>query len=652
MEPGLRAAAMRRITANNLLPPVRSTLTRNLLLLLALLPLGVRAEEPRPNIVFILADDLGGHDIGCYGSTFHKTPHLDALAKRGMKFTNAYSASPLCSPTRASILTGLSPARIGITAPNCHLPEIMLEKRLAKGNPKTKVLTADSITRLKTDYLTLPEVLRDAGWRTAHFGKWHLGAEPYSPLQHGFEIDLPHTPGPGPGGGNGYFAPWAFWKNQGKPGDHIEDRMAEEAVKFLRENKDRPFLLNYWAFSVHSPWMAKETYIADAAKQVDPKSGQRNPMYAGMVRSLDDAVGRLVATLDELKLADHTLIIFTSDNGGWHNVAKEATSSTAFADVPVTSNAPYRSGKASNYEGGTRVPMIVVWPGKVAPGTTSDAVVQSSDFFPTLLELTSLPQPAGLKFDGASIAPALRGEQLTREAIYSHFPHGGRSDIDGFRPGTWVRRGDWKLIRFYADNEDGSDKLELYNLKDDISESKNQAAEKPALAQELNALITKFLTDTAAVVPKRNPQWNPSAPEAPAVAKKNPAKDPLAGWKARQCDAAVKDGIVSIKGNGPAPFLGFAAGKMPGPLTVKLRVRSASGGEGKVECLPTPADAAKAKSSPFQIPAGDWHELTVQLPVTGPLGILRLYLPAQKESLDLDWVEIHPATGKDLRTDF
>ena len=375
-------------------------------------------------------------------------------------------------------------------------------------------------------------------------------------------------------------------------------------------------------------------------------------MYAGMVRSLDDAVGRLVATLDELKLADNTIIIFTSDNGGWHNVAKEATKSTTFAAVPVTSNAPFRSGKAGNYEGGTHVPMIVVWPGKVAPGTTSDAVVQSSDFFPTLLELTRLPQPAGLKFDSASIAPALRGEVLAREAIYSHFPHGGRSDIDGFRPGTWVRRGEWKLIRFYADNDDGSDKLELYNLKDDISETKNLAAEKPGLAQELNALITKFLTDTAAVVPMRNPQWNPAAPDNPPVAKNKSTKDPLSGWKARQCEAAVKDGIVTVKGIGAAPFLGFGVGKMTGPATVKFRVRSASGGEGKVECLPTPADAVRAKSSPFRIPAGDWQELSITLPAPGPLGILRLYLPAQKQSLDLDWVEIHPATGKDLRTDF
>ncbi len=620
-----------------------------LLSLAACLFTSASAAERRPNIVIILADDLGGRDVGCYGSTFHRTPHIDALARRGMLFRNAYSASPLCSPTRASILTGLHPARIGITAPNCHVAEVQLEKRLAKNG--AKVLVADSITRLKTDYLTLPEVLRDGGWRTGHLGKWHLGAEPYSPLQHGFESDLPHTPGPGPGGGNGYFAPWQFWKGEGQPGDHIEDRMAEEAEKFIAANKGRPFFLNYWAFSVHSPWMAKDDYIADAAKRATPDAPQRNPMYAGMIRSLDDAVGRITAALEKNGVAENTIILFTSDNGGWHNVAKEATKSKEFAAVPVTSNAPFRSGKASNYEGGTHVPLLAVWPGKIAPGSMSDAVVQSLDFFPTLLELAQLPPPANVKFDGANFASALRGEALKRDTIFSHFPHGGRSDIDGFRPATWVRRGDWKLIRFYADNDDGSDKLELYNLAADIGETKNLAAEKADLARELNTLITGFLRDTEAVVPVRNPASVPGAPTKPAANAKD-AKDPLLGWKARGCDVAVKDGIVTVTGKGDALFLGFSAGKMNGPTEVKFRVRTATGGAGKVEWLPTPAAADKAKSVPFQITAGEWQEVSVPLPAEGALGIVRLYLPAQKEPVQLDWIELKPNGGKPQLSDF
>ena len=222
-------------------------LTALLLVVTATLP---AAESPRPNIVFILADDLGWSDTTIFSTTkFYQTPNIQRLAQCGMLFRNAYSASPLCSPTRASILTGLAPARIGITEPDCHLAEVVLEKGLAKGGPNQRVLVAAGITRLKTDYRTLPEALREAGYATGHFGKWHLGAEPYSPLQHGFDVDVPHTPGPGPGGGNGYFAPWQFWKGEGKPGDHIEERMADEAAKFLHANKDRPFFLNYWAFS-------------------------------------------------------------------------------------------------------------------------------------------------------------------------------------------------------------------------------------------------------------------------------------------------------------------------------------------------------------------------------------------------------------------
>jgi hypothetical protein len=270
--------------------------------------------------------------------------------------------------------------------------------------------------------------------------------------------------------------------------------------------------------------------------------------------------------------------------------------------------------------------------------------VQGTDLFPTLLELTQLPQPASVKFDGASFAPALRGEPLKRDTIFSHFPHSGRSDIDGFRPATWVRRGGWKLIRFFADNDDGSDKLELYNLRDDIGETKNLAAEKPELARELNVLIAGFLKDTEAVVPVLNPNFKSAVPV--------PANDPLLGWKARACEATVKDGIVTVIGKGDAPFLGFAAGKTSGPVVVKFRVRTTTGGAGKVEWLPTPQAAADAKSVVFQITGGDWQEVSVPLPAEGALGIVRLYPPAQKESVQLDWIELKPAAGQPHRSDF
>lgn len=618
------------------------------LLMLLVLPSAAFAAG-KPNIVIILADDLGQRDLGCYGSTFHKTPHIDALARRGMKFTQAYSASPLCSPTRASLLTGLHPARIGITAPNCHLPTVSLEKRLSAGSPTTRVLNADSITRLDTSYLTLPKVLRGAGWRTGHLGKWHLGAEPYSPLQHGFESDLPHTAGPGPGGGNGYFAPWQFWKGEGKPGDHIEDRMAEEAEKFIAANKGQPFFLNYWAFSVHSPWMAKEDYTAEAAARVDKSAPQRNPMYAGMLRSLDDAVGRITAALEKNGVAENTIILFTGDNGSWHNAPREASKNKAWADVPVTSNAPYRSGKASNYEGGTRVPLIAVWPGKIAAGTTSEAIVQSTDFFPTLLELTGTTTAQQRSFDGISFAPALRGGAFTRDAIFCHFPHGGRNDIDGFRPATWVRRGDWKLIRFYAENDDGSDNIDLYNLRDDVSETKNLAATKPEVATELNALITRYLADTEAVVPKLNPNFSQSAAEKPAGKGPDKAKDPLLGWKARQCEATVKNGIVHITAAGQEPFLGFAAGKIAAGSELRFRLKS-DGGSGKVAWLSAPDAKDTPKPSPFAMKAGAFTEIAAPIPAPGDqTGIIRLYLPAPAE---LDWIELEQPGAKPRRWEF
>ena len=604
------------------------------------------AAAPPPNIVFILADDLGGRDIGCYGSTFHKTPHIDALAKRGMLFRNAYSASPLCSPTRASILTGLAPARIGITEPNGHIAQVILEKRLTKGGPNQRVLSARGVTRLKTDYLTLPKVLRRAGYATGHFGKWHLGAEPYSPLQHGFDVDLPHTPGPGPGGGNGYFAPWQFWKGQGQPGDNIEDRMADEAVKFMRANKARPFFLNYWAFSVHSPWMTKDDYIAEAVGRADPKAAQRNPVYAGMIRSLDDAVGRLTATLDELKLTKNTIVIFTSDNGAWHNVAREATNKPEFAEVPVTSNAPLRSGKASNYEGGTRVPLLVTWPGHIAPASTSDAIMQSVDFFPTLVEITKSAVPAGTKFDGISIAPALRGQPLRREAIFSHFPHSGRTDIDGFRPATWVRHGDWKLIRFFADNADGSDLLELYNLREDIGETKNRAAENPRLVAELNALITGFLKDTDAVVPTLNPNFGKSLPASNAG-------NTVSGWRASSvAQLVVKDGSLHLTSNGTDPFI--AANELPpatGPYIVELRMRSTLQGQPQLFwATQSQPPFAPARSLEFAAQAlGVWNDYTIKLPETAALRAIRIDPGTTQGEVAFDWIRLKDAQGKLIR---
>ncbi|WP_414664763.1 sulfatase [Horticoccus sp. 23ND18S-11] len=475
------------------------------------------ARTGRPNLVFILADDLGWSDTTFNRpNAFYETPNIQRLAQRGLRFTQAYAANPLCSPTRASILSGLYPARIGITAPVCHLPQVIMEKSaIKKAAPTAKVLVAQSVTRFDTSYYTLAEAFKAGGYATGHFGKWHLGPEPYSPLQQGFDVDYPHWPGPGPAGS--YVAPWKFpeaLKFTGQPGEHIEDRMATEAIAFMKAHKDEPFYINYWAFSVHAPYDAKpaliEKYRAKAAK-LPPGSGQRNPVYAAMVQSLDDNVGRLLDTLDELKLAEKTIIVFFSDNGGVHWLAgtPEATQALGIADIPITSNAPLRGGKATTYEGGTREPCVIVWPGLTKAAAVTDTIIQSVDFFPTFADVLKLQIPDTLKFDGKSFAPALRGTAHDRGPTFCHFPH--TTPASGGLASTWVRVGDWKLIRFYCLNDDQSDLLELYNLKDDLGETRNLAAQQPARVAELNALITGFLKDTDAVVPPRNPDYDPRA---------------------------------------------------------------------------------------------------------------------------------------------
>jgi arylsulfatase A-like enzyme len=614
--------------------------------------LAVAADAPaKPNLIFILADDLGWRDVGCFGSTFHETPNIDRLAARGATLTQAYAASPLCSPTRSSILTGLYPARIGITAPACHVPQVQLEKRLVPGQQTgVRALNADSLTRLKPDYFTLAEAFKEAGYATAHFGKWHLGhnlkpGDRYEPKDQGFDSDFPHTPSAaGPGGG--YLAPWKFIRNppiDGKPGEHIEDRMSAEAARFIREHKDQPFYVNYWAYSVHSPWNARTDYLEHFKQKADAKNPQHNPLYAAMVKSLDDGVGRLLAAVDEAGLADRTILVFFSDNGGWA-FPPRTTDPEGFENLPATSNLPLRSGKASLYEGGTREPCIVVWPGNIQPGTSRDALLSSVDWHPTLLTMCGLKPRAGAKFDGLDQTPALLGQGAGRDRVFCHFPHGSpkqAANIPGFLPGTWVRRGDWKLIRFFADNDDGSDRLELFNLKDDLGESKNLAGEKPELVRELNALITGFLRDTEAVIPIRNPAYDPTgatpaSPAAPATA------DLLEGWKARGCEAVVKDGLLTVRGQNATPFLGFAVGKDAGPATLNLRARCAHGGAGRIEWLPSGVAnrADDARSVSFTLKAGDWQEASVRLPAQGPLGIVRVYLPAQDQPVEVDWMAL------------
>ncbi|MGB6152257.1 MAG: sulfatase, partial [Pricia sp.] len=478
---------------------------------------GINAQEEKPmNVIFILADDLGWSDTSLYGTTdLYETPNLERLAARGMTFDRAYAASPLCSPTRASILTGQTPARNGVTAPQAHLPEVRLTASIAeKAGPETKVIIPNSVTRLDTILPTLGKLVKEKGYATAHFGKWHLGLPPYTPLEHGFDVDLPYWQGPGPAGS--FVAPWKYPDFKANyPQEHIEDRMADEAVTWMRaQDKATPFFMNYWQFSVHAPFDAKESLIKYYRTKVNMQDLQNSPTYAAMVHSLDDAVGKLLDEIDRLGIAENTAIIFFSDNGGnMYNGIPETTPDGEKFLVSPTSNTPLRGGKATMYEGGVRVPCIVAWPGMTTPGSRSDALIQSTDFYPTLLKHLNIKKPENHEIDGVDISAALQGAPLNRAPIINYFPH--QPPVPQWLPASVsVHDGDWKLIRLFNQGEDGQHGYRLYNLKWDIGEANDLASAYPDKVTELDAYITAHLSDANAVVPLPNPafdstQYNP-----------------------------------------------------------------------------------------------------------------------------------------------
>lgn len=556
----------------------------------------ITAAERPPNVVLILADDLGWSDTSLFGTTdFYRTPHIQRLAKRGMTFTRAYSASPLCSPTRASILTGLAPARHGITAPNCHTPAVRLSVGMkAKAAANQTCVQPDSITRLDPKTTTMAESFKQAGYATGHFGKWHLGNEPYSPLQHGFDVDVPHWHGPGPAGS--YVAPWKFPDfdhDPDIPDEHIEDRMAKEAVAFIQTNQAKPFFLNYWMFSVHAPFDAKKSLIEKYAITVNKNDEQRCPTYAAMIESMDDAVGKLLDELDRLGLADNTIIIFASDNGG-----------NAYSLVEgerATSNRPLRGGKATMYEGGVRTPAVIVWPTHVDEASTSDEIIQSMDFYPTLLEMLGREPAEDQSFDGISLIPALRGESLRRTGIFTYFPHSPPVP-DWLPPSISVHSGDWKLIRLFHGGENNAHRYKLFHLGEDIREENDLSAQHPERVRELDEMIEAHLQTTGAVVPVANPAFDsakydvskegtPAAKFLPGETnaknrprRRTPAKH-VAGWQAGgTCKLSIVDHGLRVESDGGDPYLSFhlAQPVQAGDYILKVRMRSNSTGFGQV----------------------------------------------------------------------
>lgn len=453
----------------------------------------------KPNIVFILIDDLGWSDVGCYGSDYYETPHIDRLAAQGMRFTNAYAASCVCSPTRVSIMTGKYPGRLHIT----HAIPIDGSLRLnAKQKGATPLLDADYCKNLPLEEVTMAEALKEHGYATGFLGKWHCcWDKAYYPEHQGFDINLGGNNMGNPGD---YFHPyygqwrmtkdhpWTKWNAlpDGKPGEYLTDRLTDEAVQFIERHRERPFYLNLSHYAVHTPIQAKQDKVDKyQAKPKDTAKGHSHAAYAAMIESVDDSVGRVLKTLDDLGLANNTIIIFTSDNGGFWR---------------VTSNYPLRGNKGNFYEGGIRVPVIVKWPGVVAPGSSSDEVITSTDFYPTLLEMAGLPQKPEQHVDGLSFVPVLKQEgALNRDAIYWHFPNYiGAGHRDGATPCSVIRQGDWKLIESL---EDGS--VQLFDLKHDTGETNNLAEEHPQKLAALRTMLAYHRRETKAQMPRRNPYY-------------------------------------------------------------------------------------------------------------------------------------------------
>lgn len=454
------------------------TIIASLLLLLC----GPVLAQDRPNIVLILADDLGWSDLGCYGSTLKNTPALDRLAAEGIRFTNACSAQPICSPARASLMTGRSPARL-------HLTDFLPGRRVM---PSQRLLRPEISQQLPLAEETLPELLRKSGYTSAIFGKWHLGGAGFGPLEQGFDHYFP---------GNASSTPSA---TEGGKGEYA---LTNNACTWLEQNKDRPFFCYLAHNTPHIPLRAKPEL-----EKKYRQAGARNPTYAAMLESMDDCVRIVMEKLDALNLRERTLVIFLSDNGGLSVVEG--------VNTPATSNAPLRGGKGCLYEGGLRVPCIVRWPGRVAAGKVEATPVVSTDIVPTLLAATGAA-PSTQPMDGQNLLPLLtQGKRPNREYLYWHYPH--YSNQRGF-PGGAVRQGDWKLIENYDSRH-----AELYNLHDDPSETQDLALSMPSRVMEMTARLRTWRAESGAQPMKDNPDYDPAAawnqiPQGPGGALHLPA---------------------------------------------------------------------------------------------------------------------------------
>lgn len=453
-----------------------------------------------PNIIVFFLDDLGWRDLSCYGSTFYETPRLDALARQGIRFTDAYASCPVCSPSRASLQTGKYPATVGIT-------------NWIPGNPWGKLMGVPYLKALPKSETTIAQALKQGGYQTWHVGKWHIGPKGHWPEDFGYDVNIaghdrgaPHT----------YFSPYNMPNlPDGPEGEYLTDRLTDEAILQIERRRDAPFFLHLAHYAVHAPIEAPRELIdkykrkakAMGLDRIDPfvdgednpcidlqRQGARirrriiqsDPAYAAMIENLDTNIGRILDALEAQGIADQTLVIFTSDNGG-----------LATSEGSPTCNAPLSEGKGWMYEGGVREPLLMRWPGVITAGTTCSIPVTTPDLYPTILEAAGLPPRPQQHVDGCSLIPLVRGQgRFDRDAIFWHYPHYSNQ---GGTPACSIRQGDWKLIEFF---EDG--RLELYNLRDDLGEQRNLAAYAPHIAQRLHAVLCDWRRSVEAKIPQPN----------------------------------------------------------------------------------------------------------------------------------------------------
>lgn len=455
-------------------------------LMMAALPASLLAQQratPKLNVVLILVDDMGLSDLGCYDSKFYKTPHIDKLAASGMRFTQAYSACTVCSPSRAAIMTGKYPARL-------HITNWIPGHDYAWARLRPPAWTQ----HLPLQERTIAEALKPAGYTSASIGKWHLtpvssDKAAFYPEKQGFDRNVA---GSDRGSPPSYFSPYQLDRlTDGPKGEYLTDREQMEASRFIRENKDRPFFVYLPHYTVHTPLQPKSDLLEKYKATADPRSPQHNPAYAAMIESLDDNVGRLMKTLQDTGVADRTVVIFTSDNGGW---------------LPSTNtNLGVRAGKGSAYEGGVRVPLIVRYPGVVPAGSSSDIPVIGPDLYPTILELAGARPEAAQVIDGVSLLPVLKSADpaaLPARSLFWHYPH---YHPGGAAPYSAIRRDNWKLIEFHEDKH-----VELYDLSKDPLEASDLAAKQPARVKDLRKRLQEWREETGAQMPTPNPEHDPN----------------------------------------------------------------------------------------------------------------------------------------------